>query len=264
MSVCTGAFALAKTGLLDGKKATTYHGAVAGLKRNYPNITVVDNARYVDNGQIITTEGVSAGIDGALYLISRELGEQQAWQAARNMQYNWEPLSSANSPTSEQRAAMKAFAYRDWPAAIKGYSEILSKDPGNTDAAFYLGLSQVNAGDAEKGISNVERAVKVGRTDDRSMIDYARTLLVVKRYPESIAAYESVLAKGFDDHGTSHYNLACAYALSGKKTEALAALDKAVNQGFSNKRLLETDDDLASLRGEAGFKSVVERVSKAS
>jgi len=57
--------------------------------------------------------------------------------------------------------------------------------------------------------------------------------------------------------GNALYNLACAYALQGKKDDALTALEQAVAAGFKSKGLLETDDDLASLRGEARFRKVV-------
>lgn len=264
MSVCTGAFTLAKSGLLDGKKATTHHSAIRSLKRDYPAITVVENERFVDNGQLVTTAGVSAGIDGALHVVARLLGDEKAWEAARGMQYVWEPplAKDANSEAMESHAAMKAFVYRDWAAATKAYGAIVSKHPDDVDAAFHLGLSQCNSGEPDRGIVNVEKAIKAGRTDNRSMVVYARTLLVVKRYPESIAAYEKVLAAGFDDHGTSRYNLACACALSGKKAEALTAIEKAVDEGFSDRKLLESDDDLASVREEDRFKAAAKRTGK--
>jgi transcriptional regulator GlxA family with amidase domain len=66
MSVCNGAYILAKTGLLDGLEATTTANLVPGLKIAAPKTKVVDDKRFVDNGKIITTAGLSSGIDGAL------------------------------------------------------------------------------------------------------------------------------------------------------------------------------------------------------
>jgi transcriptional regulator GlxA family with amidase domain len=89
MSVCTGAFLLAKAGLLDGKKATTHYCCQEGLAEKYPKITVVRGIRFVDNGDILTTEGISAGIDGSLHLVSRLYGIEIARNTAKYMMYNW-------------------------------------------------------------------------------------------------------------------------------------------------------------------------------
>lgn len=92
MSVCTGAFILGDAGLLDGKKSTTWYGRIDALKENYPNTTVIEETRFVDNGKIVTTAGVSAGIDGALHIVSRLLGPEAAAATAKYMEYDkWEP-----------------------------------------------------------------------------------------------------------------------------------------------------------------------------
>src|SRR5258707_2519398 len=74
MSVCTGVFLLAGTHLLDGLKATTWYGALERLRKEAPKTEVVNKVRFVDNGKMITTGGVSAGIDCAIYLVSRLSG----------------------------------------------------------------------------------------------------------------------------------------------------------------------------------------------
>ena len=91
LSVCNGAFILAKTGLLDGKSATTFYGLIDGFRAFAPNTTVVTDKRYVDNGKIITTAGLSSGIDGSLYVVSKLLGKARAQMVALNMEYNWQP-----------------------------------------------------------------------------------------------------------------------------------------------------------------------------
>ena len=93
-SVCTGAFLLAKAGLLDGKEATTHWGSIDRLRTAAPKATVHADRRVVDNGKVITTAGVSAGIDGSLHVVSRLLGEQAAKDTARHMEYRWEPEKS--------------------------------------------------------------------------------------------------------------------------------------------------------------------------
>jgi transcriptional regulator GlxA family with amidase domain len=91
MSVCTGAFVLAKAGLLDGRVATTWFGAIDRLRKAAPNATVQEGRRFVDQGRIVTTAGVSAGIDGALHVVARLLGRGVADQTARYMEYRWSP-----------------------------------------------------------------------------------------------------------------------------------------------------------------------------
>jgi putative intracellular protease/amidase len=91
MSVCTGAFILAKADLLNGLSATTVRGGIDRLATTFPNIKVVYDKRYVDNGKIITTAGLSSGIDGAFYLVSRMLGKGQAQQTALGLEYKWDP-----------------------------------------------------------------------------------------------------------------------------------------------------------------------------
>ncbi|WP_425390303.1 DJ-1/PfpI family protein [Ekhidna sp.] len=91
-SVCTGAFVLAEAGILDGKTATTFHNALDGLENNYPKVDVRRDARFVDNGNVITTAGISAGIDGALHLVAKLQGLNAAKRTAYYMEYdNWVP-----------------------------------------------------------------------------------------------------------------------------------------------------------------------------
>lgn len=89
LSVCTGAFILAEIGLLNGLKATTWFGATQGLQEKYPSIQVLAGERFVDNGKIITTAGVSAGIDGALHVLERLLGPTIAQKTAQFIEYDW-------------------------------------------------------------------------------------------------------------------------------------------------------------------------------
>ncbi len=86
-SVCTGAFMLAARGLLDDLPATTHWGSVDRLRETHRSTTVFDNVRYVDNGHILTSAGVSAGIDMSLHIIARLLGDEVAANTARRMEY---------------------------------------------------------------------------------------------------------------------------------------------------------------------------------
>lgn len=90
-SVCNGALALARAGLLDGLEATTHWGTIDRLRREAPNTQVHENRRFVDNGKIITAAGVSAGIDMALHIVSTLNGKKVAKGIAHYMEYDWTP-----------------------------------------------------------------------------------------------------------------------------------------------------------------------------
>ena len=88
-SVCTGAFLLAQAGLLDGMEVTTHWEDIEELRLSFPELSVKENTRWVDNGHIITSAGVSAGIDMSLHLVSRLAGKEHAVKTARQMEYAW-------------------------------------------------------------------------------------------------------------------------------------------------------------------------------
>jgi transcriptional regulator GlxA family with amidase domain len=88
-SVCTGAFLLAKARLLENKAATTHWEDIAQLRSMFPTVGVVENQRWVDEGQIVTSAGISAGIDMSLYLVERLAGHGLASATARQMDFDW-------------------------------------------------------------------------------------------------------------------------------------------------------------------------------
>jgi len=92
LSVCTGALLLGKAGLLDGLAATTYWNAMDELRAVAPNTTIRAGERYVDNGSVVLSAGVSAGIDMSLYIVARLHGTEAALATARGMEYDyWKP-----------------------------------------------------------------------------------------------------------------------------------------------------------------------------
>jgi transcriptional regulator GlxA family with amidase domain len=86
-SVCTGAFLLAKAGLLDKKSATTHWYFIERLDKEFPEIDVRKDVRFVDSGKIVTSAGISAGIDMALHIVKRYYGSDTAQFTAKVMQY---------------------------------------------------------------------------------------------------------------------------------------------------------------------------------
>lgn len=89
-SNCTGAFLLAKTGLLDGLQATTHHDFFDGFEKQFPKVKLIRDTRYVDNGKIITSGGLTSGIDGALHIVERMLGRERAERTIAYMEYSGE------------------------------------------------------------------------------------------------------------------------------------------------------------------------------
>jgi len=87
LSVCTGALLLAKVGLLDGKKSTTHNSAFEALAEIAPTTEIIGDARFVDNGKVITSAGISAGIDMSLYVIEMLYGKEVAQNTAAYMEY---------------------------------------------------------------------------------------------------------------------------------------------------------------------------------
>ncbi|MFI6445785.1 GlxA family transcriptional regulator [Kitasatospora sp. NPDC050543] len=85
VSLCTGAFALAEAGILDGRRATAHWTHTADLARRYPRVTVDDSVLYVDDGDVLTSAGVTAGLDLCLHIVRRDLGAHVANQLARRM-----------------------------------------------------------------------------------------------------------------------------------------------------------------------------------
>ena len=91
LSVCTGALLLAKAGLLTNLSATTHHGSIDRLRELAPDTRVVADERYVDNGRVVTSAGISAGIDMSLHIVARLVGDEAAAATARQMEYRWSP-----------------------------------------------------------------------------------------------------------------------------------------------------------------------------
>ena len=88
-SVCTGAFLLAKAQVLKEHKVTTHWEDIADLRSQFPKLNVIENVRWVDEGEIVTSAGISAGIDMSLHLVSRLHNHELAERTARQMDFSW-------------------------------------------------------------------------------------------------------------------------------------------------------------------------------
>jgi transcriptional regulator GlxA family with amidase domain len=87
MSVCTGAFVLARTGLLDGLSATTHHDSYDAFEKQFPKVKLVRGTRFVDNGKLITAGGLTSGIDTALHVVNRYYGPSRTQKIVEYMEY---------------------------------------------------------------------------------------------------------------------------------------------------------------------------------
>ena len=88
-SVCTGAFLLAESGVITNDTVTTHWEDIADLRERFPSLDVRDGVRWVDNGRIVSSAGISAGIDMSLHLVERLAGRELAERTARQMDYAW-------------------------------------------------------------------------------------------------------------------------------------------------------------------------------
>jgi putative intracellular protease/amidase len=105
MSVCVGAYVLAKTGLLDGKSATTHHDAYKDFANEFPKVHVVRGVRFVEEGNLATSGGLACGIDLAMHVIERYFGRQVAEDTAYNLEYQGQGWKNPNSNAIYAQAA---------------------------------------------------------------------------------------------------------------------------------------------------------------
>jgi putative intracellular protease/amidase/YHS domain-containing protein len=108
MSVCVGSFVLAEAGLLNGLDATTHHASFTTLAMRYPNVTVKRGLRFVDNGHIATSAGLSASIDLALHVVARYYGKEVARQTAYDMEYQGKSWVDADNAAYRQPQLARA------------------------------------------------------------------------------------------------------------------------------------------------------------
>lgn len=138
MSVCTGAFVLAKTGLLKGKSATTYHGAFANFAMQFPDVQLKRGARFVENGNLATAGGLSSGIDLALRVVERYYGREVARKTAYDMEYQGEGWMN---PDSNQTYATPPTSTAEHPLCVVCGMDVDPKSAPKSifkDATYYF------------------------------------------------------------------------------------------------------------------------------
>jgi putative intracellular protease/amidase len=258
MSVCTGAIALARAGLLDGLHATTHYGALASL-RKFPRITVDADARFVDNGRIVTTQGVSAGIDGALHVVERLLGSEAAWSDARYMMYHFEPASL----TVAERDELRPYIEQDWPKVAAVYRRKLDANGKDADAARRLGIAETELHDYAHAVVTLERAVSLGIKDPDVLDELGDSQAALGHFREAARAYErelplrTSLAQPF-----VAVSVAKTWTRAGDKQAAIAILSRYAAK--LDRASLRALPELASLHGDARFDALVREPATAT
>lgn len=144
MSVCTGAFLLAKTGLLHGKAVATHHGAYAELAMAYPDTWVKRGARFVESGNIASSGGLSSGIDLALHVVERYFGHAIALSTADNLEYQGQGWMNADS---NQAYAARRVSTQAHPLCAVCEMDI---DPSMSPKSTYRGNTYYFCMDAHK------------------------------------------------------------------------------------------------------------------
>jgi putative intracellular protease/amidase/YHS domain-containing protein len=144
MSVCTGAFVLAKTGLLSGKAATTYHGAFVSFATQFPDIHLKRGARFVEDENLATAGGLSSGIDLALRVVERYFGREVAAKTAYNLEY--QGLGWMNPDSNQVYAATPVSTTEHPLCAVCG----MDVDPKSAPKSIFKGATYYFCSDDDK------------------------------------------------------------------------------------------------------------------
>jgi tetratricopeptide repeat protein len=212
---------------------TTFYNAIPGLTEQFPKARVQPGRRFIDNGKIITTAGVSAGIDGSLHLVARTLGRWVADRTAEYMEYAWSPQSYTSSKYPQLNPRLDAHGKRLQEATIAN-----------------------RGGDVDGAVAIYRELIAKDKTDSQAWLSLGLTTLAAKRYPDAIAALTQA-ANAEPIKGRAYYNLACAYALTGEKDKAIEAVGRAIEAGFRSKGNFEGDPDLKSIREDGRFRQLM-------
>jgi putative intracellular protease/amidase/YHS domain-containing protein len=144
MSVCTGAFVLARTGLLSGKAATTYHGAFVRFANQFPDIHLQRGARFVEDGNLATAGGLSSGIDLALRVVERYFGHEVAQNTAYDMEYQGQGWMN---PDSNQAYAAMPVSTAEHPVCLVCGMDV---DPATAPKSVFKGTTYYFCSDNDK------------------------------------------------------------------------------------------------------------------
>lgn len=230
LTVCTGAFVAAELGLLDGGQATTHHNSIERLRRDFPEIEVVESTKVVDNGSVLTSGGISSGIEGSLHLLARLLGGLHATGIASHMEYRWTP-DREYEPLNPQLEPADALA---------------------------VGMNQLRRNERyQEAIALAESSVDIMPIPVR--YEWACSKLASGDATAAERGLREVVASGEAPRYAS-YNLACSLSRLGRGDEACEALLAELDRGRISPGLVLGDSDLESARSSPRFAEVREKL----
>ena len=170
------------------------------------------------------------------------------------------PQPPAPPPSLARRALTHVYGVENAEAA-DAYREILAADPKDQDAQRLLGLVLLRSGKSKEAVEAIRKSIAMGSDGPSTYQTLGQALMQDRQYAEAIEAYERVVrARGPSPWVL--YDLACAYALTGKKDAALDHLAKAVESGYRDRDHIAADPDLASLREEPRYKEIVASLAR--
>src|SRR5262249_26770518 len=158
------------------------------------------------NGKVITTAGVSAGIDGALYVVARLCGLEAARRTARYMEYHWDeklapPPSTEKLKSPEDQAREYWFA-GEWAKAAEAYQEFVKQHRHDAIAFLRLGTSQMHTGQWPQALASLEQSVHLDQGDGETLATLGRVQLQLKQAAKAAASYENAIALGVHEFNT--------------------------------------------------------------
>jgi transcriptional regulator GlxA family with amidase domain len=146
MSVCTGAFLLAATGLLAGKSATTHHSSYRTLAMKYPDVRVQRGVRFVDEGNLASAGGLTSGIDLAMHVVERYFGRDVATSTAYQLEYQGQGWLNPASNAVYAKAAVSTDAHLLCPVCE------MEVDPKSAPKSAFKGKNYYFCSDEHKAM----------------------------------------------------------------------------------------------------------------
>jgi transcriptional regulator GlxA family with amidase domain len=183
-SVCNGAFFLARAGLLDGKRVTTHWNDAPRLAAEFPATTVSADQLYIQDGKLVTSAGVTAGIDMSLYLLAREHGRELALNVAKRL------LLFTHRTGGQSQFSPYLTAYNEATSLVTGVQQFVL---ANLSADLSLAVLAQNFNMSVRNFSRVfSREANVTASDfvEGARLDAARALLETTTKPVKTIAYE--------------------------------------------------------------------------
>lgn len=221
LSVCNGASVLAKLGRLDGLQVTTHHGNMDILQLLAPKVICLRDRRFIDNGNVITTAGISAGIDGALYVVAKLKGIAAAQRTATAMEFDYWygfPSQRIEKPETDTKGVIsqrgRIHQGREW-AVMTLLMKIRNEGVEAALAQYPKMLASTTGHDKEM-------------IEETMMDENAWWLLENSRDHEVGLAVLRFITAAYPQSSKAQQRLGQAYLQTGKKAEARKSLKRAV------------------------------------